>query len=170
MPHLDLAHAVLAGAISAVLVWAAVSDIVARRIPNAAVLVLLALYGAWVAIGLGAGLVSAVTAAAIGFAVGFGLYVFKIMGAGDVKLFAVTALFAGMAYLPLFAFATAIAGGAIALVSFASRPRRAAVMLTLRGKGDFGRGVPYGVAIAFGGAFVIWGGLCGMASGIRLIP
>ena len=36
----------------------------------------------------------------------------------------------------------------IALISLVSRPTRAMVMLHMRGKGDFGRGIPYGVAIA----------------------
>ncbi|HEX7929937.1 MAG TPA: hypothetical protein VF470_03395, partial [Sphingomicrobium sp.] len=35
-------------------------------------------------------------------------------------------------------------------------------MLTLRGKGDYGRGVPYGCAIAIGGAIVIWGAMTGL--------
>jgi hypothetical protein len=29
-------------------------------------------------------------------------------------------------------------------------------MLRLKGKGDFGRGVPYGVAIAAGAILVVW--------------
>jgi len=41
-----------------------------------------------------------------------------------------------------------LVGGVIALASLLSRPTRAMVMLHMRGKGDFGRGIPYGVAIA----------------------
>jgi prepilin peptidase CpaA len=85
-----------------------------------------------------------------------------VIGAGDCKLFAATALFAGMAGLGLFTLATAFAGGAIALVSILTRPTRGLVMLQLRGKGDFGRGIPYGVAIAVGGAAVVWAPLLGL--------
>jgi hypothetical protein len=35
-------------------------------------------------------------------------------------------------------------------------------MFTLRGKGDFGDGIAYGVAIAIGGAVVVWGALLGL--------
>ncbi|MOA59566.1 hypothetical protein D3C78_1842200 [compost metagenome] len=50
----------------------------------------------------------------------------------------------------------------MALASFASRPRRALAMITLRGKGDWGRGIPYGVAIALAGAIGIWSSLLGL--------
>ena len=157
MSHPDAGHLIVAAALSAVLVWAAISDIMARRIPNKAVLGVLGLYVIWAAFGVEGGIVSAFAAAGIGFAIGYGLYFFNVVGAGDVKLFAATALFTGLSHLPLFALATVLSGGAIASVSLATRPRRAAVMFALRGKGDFGRGIPYGVAIAFGGAVVIWG-------------
>lgn len=164
MPHPDFPHIAAAAGLTAILVWAAVSDIIARRIPNAAVLLVMALYGVWAVIGSGAGLGSALAAGGIGLVAGFGLYAFNIMGAGDVKLFAATALFTGLSYLPLFALATALSGGLIVVGSIIARPQRAAVMLTLKGKGDFGRGVPYGVAIAMGGAAVIWGALLGGVS------
>jgi prepilin signal peptidase PulO-like enzyme (type II secretory pathway) len=35
-------------------------------------------------------------------------------------------------------------------------------MFTLRGKGDFGKGVPYGVAIAIGAVVVLWSNLLGL--------
>jgi hypothetical protein len=35
------------------------------------------------------------------------------------------------------------------------------VMLTMGGKGDWGRGIPYGVAIAIGAAVVMWGSIGG---------
>jgi prepilin peptidase CpaA len=163
MPHPDPAHLALVTVLSAVLSWAAISDIASRRIPNIAVLGVLGLYAVWALLGAGAGLGPALAAAAISFAVGYLLYFFNVMGAGDVKLFAATAPFVGLAYLPLFALATVLSGGAIAAISLIARPRRAAVIFTLRGKGDFGRGVPYGVAIAFGGMFAIWSALLDLA-------
>jgi prepilin peptidase CpaA len=49
----------------------------------------------------------------------------------------------------------ALTGGVIALASLLARPVRAAVMFHMRGKGDFGRGVPYGVAIAIATMVII---------------
>jgi prepilin peptidase CpaA len=160
---------VLAAAASVILVWAAVSDIQKRIIPNVSVLALLGVFLAWAVLVLGVGqpLVSALAAAAIAFVVTFALYAFKVIGAGDSKLFAAAALFCGLGYLPLFALATVLAGGAIAAVSLAARPNRAAVMLAMGGKGDWGRGIPYGVAIAIGAAVVMWGSIGGYVQPYR---
>ena len=154
---------VLAVAVTLILVWAGVSDVRKRIIPNVAVLALLGLFLPWAAVVLGFGpaLLSALAAAGIAFAVTFALYAFKTIGAGDSKLFAAAALFCGLGYLPLFALATVLAGGVLAAISLASRPRRAMVMLSMGGKGDWGRGVPYGVAIAIGAAVVMWGSIGG---------
>jgi len=112
----------------------------------------LGLFGLWAAANGGAGLASAAVAGAIAFAVGYGLYVFKVIGAGDAKLFAALALFAGLSHLPLFALATVWTGGLMALVSLAAKPRRAMIMFAMRGQGEHGRGIPYGVAIGV----VLW--------------
>ncbi len=157
----DSAHMVLAALLSGVLICVAVSDIVARRIPNAAVAVVVALFALWALADRGASLGSGLAAAGIGFAVGFLLYLLGVMGAGDVKLFAAVALFTGLGYLHLFALATVLAGGAMAVVTLAASPRRALVMFTLKGRGDYGRGIPDGVAIAVGGLIAIWGALTG---------
>jgi prepilin peptidase CpaA len=159
MHRIEPAAAAIAVALTLVLVWAAVSDVRVRKIPNRAVLAVLGLFVVWSAFAHGAGLVSGLEAGAISFAVGYGLYAFGIMGAGDAKLFAAVSLFTGLPLLPLFAVATALAGGVVALASVASRPQRAMAMLTMRGKGEFGRGVPYGVAISIGGAIAVWTGL-----------
>jgi len=160
---------VLAAAASLILGWAAVSDIRKRIIPNVSVLALLAVFLGWAVLVLGFGqpLLSALAAAVIAFAVTFALYALKVIGAGDSKLFAAAALFCGLGYLPLFALATVLAGGAIAAVSIASRPRRAAVMLAMGGKGDWGRGIPYGVAIAIGAGVVMWGSIGGYVAPYR---
>jgi len=160
---------VLAAAASLILVWAAVSDVRRRIIPNVSVLALLGVFLAWAVavLGFGQPLVSALAAAAIAFVVTFVLYAFKVIGAGDSKLFAAAALFCGLGYLPLFALATVLAGGAIAAVSLAARPRRAAVMFAMGGKGDWGRGIPYGVAIAIGAAVVMWGSIGGYVQPYR---
>lgn len=156
MPLLDPLHWALAAAFTAVLAWAALTDVASRRIPNAAILVLVVIFVPWALTGAPAGLGSGLAAGAIGFAVGFALYLFGVMGAGDVKLFAATALFLGLAYLPMFAVATSLAGGAVVLIALATQPRRAMVMFATRGAAGHGRGVPYGVAISIGGLATLW--------------
>ena len=138
--------------LSALLVVVSVSDIRDRRIPNWTVLAIAALFVPWIFAGTHISLVSffisSLGAALIVFTVSAGLYAFRIIGAGDSKLLTAVALFVGVSQLPRFLFLVALAGGVIALISLVSRPVRAAVMFHTRGKGDFGRGIPYGVAIA----------------------
>jgi prepilin peptidase CpaA len=162
MPPPDIIRYAILSILTGVLIWAAVNDVIARRIPNASVLAILGLFVFWAGFQGGANLGSQLAAAGIGFVVGYALYACRIMGAGDAKLFAATALFVGLDHLSAFALATVLTGGAMALVSVASRPTRALVMLNLRGKGDFGRGIPYGVAIGVGGIVVLWGYLTGL--------
>jgi hypothetical protein len=44
------------------------------------------------------------------------------------------------------------------------------VMFSMRGKGDWGRGIPYGVAIAAGGAVILWGPMAGLVEPIGARP
>jgi len=134
--------------LSILLLVVSVSDIRDRRIPNWTVLAVATLFVPWIFVGGQVSVVSSLEAALIAFVVSCGLYAFRVVGAGDSKLLTVTALFAGLPGLPKFLVLVALAGGAIAVVSLLARPARAAVMFHMRGKGDFGRGVPYGVAIA----------------------
>jgi prepilin peptidase CpaA len=130
------------------LVFVSVSDIRDRRIPNWTVLAVAGLFVPWIFVGPAVSVISALEAALISLAASLGLYALRVLGAGDSKLLTVTALFAGLAQLPHFLVYVALSGGVIALISLLARPTRAAVMFHMRGKGDFGRGVPYGVAIA----------------------
>jgi prepilin peptidase CpaA len=157
----EIARLAVAGAYSGVLGWAAFTDVRSRRIPNWCVIAVIGLFGVWALSVGGANVVSALEAAGIAFVVSFGLYSFKIMGAGDSKLFTAVALFAGMGYLPLLVVATTLTGGAIALVILASQPTRTLVVLQTLGKREvsrsvMNRGVPYGLAIAIGGLIVVW--------------
>jgi prepilin peptidase CpaA len=161
MPITDMLQIGLATAASALLAWAAISDVRTRKIPNLSVMALLVVFLGWTALDFGAATVSSLEAAGLALALTVALYAFKIIGAGDSKLFAAAALFMGMGYLPYFALGTALAGGAIAAVSLASNPQRALVILMLRGKGDAGPGVPYGAAIAAGGVIVLWAAVLG---------
>ncbi len=143
--------------LTGLLIFASVSDVRSRRIPNWTVAAIGVLFIPWALVNppLGAAL-WALAAGAIALAVGVVLYAMGMVGAGDSKLFAAVALFAGLGRLLPLGLATALAGGLLALISLASRPRRAMVMLTMRGKGDFGRGIPYGVAISLAAALVVW--------------
>jgi prepilin peptidase CpaA len=146
--------------LSAVLAWAAVSDIRERRIPNWTVLTILGLFVPWIL--LGHGVLLALAAGAIALVVSFALYALGWFGAGDSKLFSAVALFASLSHLAQLTLITALTGGLIAIVGLVLQPTRAMVMLNMRGKGDFGRGVPYGVAIAVGAAAVVWGDVLGL--------
>jgi prepilin peptidase CpaA len=151
----------IAAALSAVLAFAAINDIRERKIPNWTVLASLGLFAAWAIVhpltwdlwALGAGLIA--------FLVTFGLYMGGVIGAGDSKLFAAVALFTGMGQLAILALATALIGGLVAIAGFVLKPTRGLVMLKMRGKGDFGQGVPYGVAIAAASALLVWAAALG---------
>lgn len=146
----------IAALLTAVLAYASVNDIRERKIPNWTVLTCLALFIGWALLhplnwdlwALGAGLVA--------FLITFGLYASGVIGAGDSKLFAAVALFTGMGGLAILALGTAVIGGLVAIAGFVIRPTRGMVMLKMRGKGHFGRGVPYGVAISVASAALVW--------------
>ena len=135
----------------AILAVASISDIRDRRIPNWTVLAIAILFLPWAFLGPNT-LLSALGAAVAAFLISVPLYFFRVVGAGDSKLLTVAALFVGSAQLLHFLVLVGLAGGAVAVGSLLLRPTRGLVMLQLRGKGDFGRGVPYGVAIAIGAA------------------
>jgi len=159
MPFLEVGRWTVVVALTALLVWASISDIRTRRISNWNVLAIVVLFAPWALLHWNASAAWALVAGAIALAVGVALYAFGVTGAGDAKLFAAVALFAGLGHLLALSVATALAGGVIAIASLVSRPRRALAMITLRGKGDYGPGIPYGVAIALGAVFVVWGNL-----------
>ena len=157
----DALRFVIIGLYSITLTIAAVSDIKARRIPNWTVVAVIVLFCVWASLGPWRIAASGLEAAAIALIVGIALYAFGFAGAGDSKLFAAAALFAGLDFLPAFIVATSFAGGVLALISLAANPTRALVMFQMRGKGDFGPGIPYGVAIAVGGILVVVGASTG---------
>lgn len=164
MPLADVLRYGILAVLTGVLIWAACTDVMSRRIPNQAVIAVLCLYVVWLVLVLvlarGAGLWPALGAGVLSFVVGYILYLFRIMGAGDVKLFAAVALFAGLDHLLLLALATAISGGLVAVINMFVRPYLSQAMLALQGR-EMGRDVPYGVAIAIGGISVTWGAVMG---------
>lgn len=170
MSFAQAAHYVIAGLLTLVLGWAAATDIKSRRISNWSVICVIALFAAWVAVDGGRGLLSGLEACGVALVVSAALYAFGVVGAGDSKLFAATALFAGLGFLPLMTVVCTLTGGAIAAVSLVTRPRRALAMFVLRGRGDWGRGVPYGVAIAAGALFVVWASQAGLVEPLGARP
>jgi len=142
----------------ALMLVAAIIDILKRRIHNVTVLALIVVFIA----ALVAGMIvlpwwSIAAAGAIAFAVTFGLFAAGIFGGGDAKLFTVAALFTGLAGLGAFAVLTALAGGALAVLYLVANPKRALAGLTARGRREAGnRGVPYGVAIAIGAVATLY--------------
>ena len=162
----ELARWAIVAILTAVLAFAAVNDVRERKIPNWTVLAALGLFIPWAIVHSLQWDGWAMAAGVIAFGVSFGLYSAGLVGAGDSKLFTAVALFAGLGQLPVLALATALVGGIVGLISLVARPTRALVMVKLRGKGDYGAGVPYGVAISAGAAVVLWGKLLAPGSGI----
>ena len=158
-PSIELTRWAIAAALSLILAWAAASDVRARIIPNRSVLAVLVLFAPWALAHWGVWIGLALLAGVIGLAAGVALYAMGIVGAGDAKLFAAVSLFVGLDRLPALAVATALIGGLIAIGSLIARPRRSLVMVAMQGKGDFGPGIPYGVAIAGAGFIVVWAGV-----------
>jgi prepilin peptidase CpaA len=99
---------------------------------------------------------------AVGFAalvVGVLLFAGGLIGGGDAKLFAAVSLYIGAASFGLYVFAVALAGGALAVAVMALRwavssglTARIGWLQHLTQKSG---ALPYGVAIAAGGLFVI---------------
>lgn len=170
----------LGGAVlTSLLAYAAVSDLRSRRIPNTLVLVLL---GTGLAYSVVAGATSSVGAIgselgrwaaglAIGFALWIPLYVFRMLGAGDVKLFAAAAAWFGPMGAVRAALLSAVVGGVLSIV-FMIWTRTSRVTLQRLGSwalvGAMGRWeaprpaaaavhqLPYGVAMAIGLTIAWW--------------
>ena len=158
------------------LAGAMITDLRAHRIPNALVLTG-ALAGLLLA-GLtpgGIGFLRALGGLVLGLAMFLPMYLLRAMGAGDIKLMAMTGAFLGFPAIAEAALWVLLAGGALAL-AFALRrgvARRmagnlrdmlfsAAASVQIRALPDFSAGpqtaarLPYAVAIALGvGAFLL---------------
>jgi prepilin peptidase CpaA len=137
---------------AALLVIAAGYDFLRRRIPNWTVLGLLLVFALAAVMGLTPTLwTSSLAAFALALVGSSALYLLGWIGAGDSKLFAAVALFAGLSNLLLLFIGTAIAGGVYALAVLFIRPKEVMRGMTAGGRTDGKlRGIPYGVAIAAG--------------------
>ncbi|SOE47331.1 Type IV prepilin peptidase TadV/CpaA [plant metagenome] len=160
------------------LAWVVVSDLLYRRISNTLVLALLlswAAYAAWVLAQGDAGQRSALLTGALAsiavLAVGYFLFTMRWMGAGDAKLMAVLCLWLGD-HTFVFLIVTALAGGVLALALPLLRMLERTLALGLVRlntwlstlvfptphalRPEQTQGIPYGLAIASGAAFVLW--------------
>ncbi len=158
-------HQFVISCLVGLLVWAAISDYRTFTIPNRVSLCILILYPAhvmsypapvfWTA---------SLAMAAVVFAVGCLLFAMKAMGGGDVKLLAVTTLWAGPAYIFEYFVVTGTAGLILAIV-FAARTALAdgataehrtflGAVADIRHVPIMKLTIPYGVAISAAGLFV----------------
>jgi prepilin peptidase CpaA len=172
MRSLEPVTLAIVAAYAALLIIAAVSDVARRRIPNWTVAGLVILFAAWVAVRPGTSLPSAFIGFGVAFAVSFGLYLIRWVGAGDSKLFSAVALFAGLNMLPTLAVATTLTGGAIVIGALILNPKRAGRGLTAKGRAE-SRGVPYGVAISTAGLLLMFApsvGLLNARDAYNLLP
>lgn len=144
-----------------VLVHAAVSDIASYRIRNWSLAIGA---GAYLPVALVSGLpaatmVASATATVCVLALGFALFCFNVIGAGDVKLAAVTVLWCGADQALPFLMNTALAGGLVAIGLLLGRRLAARLgmtrLSTLHALQPGRRDVPYGVALALGGFAVL---------------
>lgn len=157
-----LAIAVL---LTCLMITVMITDITRFIIPNLLVLSILLLYPAvlyfaptmpdWQ---------SALLIGLASFAVGFVIFIFNLMGGGDIKLFTVAAIFVGKDNFFEFLMLVSLMGGCLALLLVAIRPI-VPFIASKCGKIDkipkvltVGQPAPYGVAIALGFIMLLWAG------------
>jgi len=147
-------------AFALMLLAAAWQDLRSMRIADGLSIGIAASFAAWAGTGLAAGTYSLVS---LGLAVACGVGVFLAgalafaaggLGGGDVKLAAVSALFAGPALLLDFVLIVAVAGGLLGLAILAGAPIGPVTAGEQGVRARLGNNLPYGPAIALGGLWV----------------
>lgn len=165
---LTLSSVVAAGiAVSAgaAFIWAAVSDLGAYRIPNSSVLLILLLFPLYSLLAGGvAPLLPHAIVGGVVLVLGIPLYAVGLAGAGDFKLLAAAALWAGPQALPMLLMVMALSGGLLAAAywlraKFCLRTAGVAAPpegeTTGGGEGIATKHLPYGVAISAGALVVL---------------
>ncbi len=164
------------------LIWCISSDLFQRKIPNRAIVLLLL---GWLVLSLlaitGVGhprtasvktILGALPGTVLVFVVGFLLFLTGRLGAGDVKMMSVLCLWVGAGNQVVFIMVTALAGGVLALmlpllnmvpaslalgIDKVNRLLRINITSPTVLPADLSQGLPYGIAIAFGAAYIlIW--------------
>jgi prepilin peptidase CpaA len=145
--------------LTAALIAAALSDITTYLIPHrysAAIAIAFPFFAIGQPLPF---LLGGLAAAALLFAIGALLFARNMLGGGDVKLLAATGLWSGLDLLMLLIFASAIAGGLLAVTALSPLGRLLPVRPGSAPAGnDFysrmRQPMPFGVAIALGGVCV----------------
>lgn len=163
-PEILVPVAVALAVAAGCLILAALSDLRAYLIPNRlSALIALAWLGAALVLGLSGEVPPGALLRDVALAVGIfvalvGLYLFDLLGGGDVKLIPAVALWAGVEGVLPFLMLTALAGGAMSLAVLlargAARLPRIGGWSVIRITADRRR-LPYAVAIAVGGLWVM---------------
>lgn len=150
--ELSILHTVSLILAGLVMIWAAGSDAARFRIPNMACLALLALFPLFAATHpTTLPWIEHIAVFALVLAIGYGLYLKQWAGAGDIKLIAVIALWAGPAFAMTFLFITAMAGGVLSVGIALTTLVRQRMTNTLNPAEIRKTPIPYGLAIAVGG-------------------
>jgi prepilin peptidase CpaA len=137
------------------LIWAAGSDLKRFIIPNAAVGIIATL-GLIYQLQTGGPIGETTLIAAVVLAVGFAAFALRIAGAGDAKLLAALALFAGPSEIFSLIVHTLLIGGGLSVFWLLSRPlRHGLVVAGFAIQPEPGRRLPYGIAIAGGALFMV---------------
>lgn len=156
----DTASDYLVAAMMVLAVAGAISDVRAYRIPNSINLIIAGLFPVYVFFNdASVDWSFALLIAGGAFAVSALLFVFGLIGGGDAKMLTALALWAGPAHLADFVLTTTLVGGVLAILMMTSA--RHALALAAENLGQHrlsavfqGDVLPYGVAIAAGGAVV----------------
>jgi prepilin peptidase CpaA len=141
-----------------ILLAAVIIDLTSYRIPNSLVLALLALFIVVAALNwTSVAWLSHIGAAILVFGAGIFLYAIKQMGAGDVKLLAVVALWAGVFALPALLFFVSICGllGMVMIIILRIIAPRLQTDAVSAGRSlprvlSRGQGIPYAIGIGPG--------------------
>jgi prepilin peptidase CpaA len=156
-----ISEALLLLVVPALLALAAGWDLTSFTIPNFISLALIAAFALFAAlVHMTPGAIGMHAAAGgVGLVAGFALFAFGVIGGGDAKLFAATALWFGFAHMLDFLLAASLFGGGLALAILSLRSLPLPAMLSGQGwlvrLHDAKSGIPYGVALAAGALVVL---------------
>jgi prepilin peptidase CpaA len=160
-----LTPSIFVGAIAIVvpaiaLAWGAVNDVRAYEIPNFVCLAVLLSYPVFALVTPTAPRLGALATGACILAAGLVLFARGWMGGGDIKLLSAVAVWSGPALLPSFAVVTGVSGAVLAGLMLTPLrrlmpPAPATAVAAVSGGSALTQPMPFGVAIAVGGAWVL---------------
>lgn len=157
---ISLMYIVVVFSVPALLIFAALYDVLTMTIPNyISISMTAAFFAAALLSGFGAEQLLLHSGAGLAvLAVGIGFFAAGWVGGGDVKLAAATSLWLGFDFLLEYLFVASLYGGLLTFMVLALRnfplPAFATRWVWLDRLHDPSNGVPYGVALAIGGILV----------------